>query len=138
MYSVRDYDKKRNIINNIWALGFPPGITWRLMCLAYLFDEKFTLAEEYARNDYEASGGTRHGAANLIVCLATAGKKEEAEEFHQSIRERLAIPQFPFYLHAKANASLNRLDAAFTYLARAITDREYWLNTLKVSPKWDL
>jgi len=137
LYLLRDYGKGRNILNNIIELGFPVYATWRLFCLSYLFDGQYQEAEEYARKDYEASGRKGHGAANLIVSLAATGKKKEAEELYQSVKETLPIPEFSEFLHVKANAWLGRVDDAFEYLDKAITERSIWLFTLKVSPEWD-
>ena len=74
LYGVRDYKKTISILNDILDLGFPQSKAWRPMCLSYLFDEEYTLAEEYARKDYVATEGKGHGAANLIMCLAVSGK----------------------------------------------------------------
>ena len=137
LYMLRDYEKVRNILDNIIDLGFPVYATWRPLCLSYQFDGQYAEAERYARKDYEASGGKGHGAANLIISLAATGKKKEAEELYQSVKQTLPIPEFPEFLHVKANAWLGRIDDAFEYLDKAITERSIWLFTLKVSPEWD-
>ena len=137
LYLLRDYEKVRNILNNIIDLGFPAYASWQLFCLSYLFDGRYPEAEEYARKDYEASGGKGHGAANLIISLAATGKKKEAEELYQSVKQTLPIPEFPEFLHVRANAWLGRIDDAFEYLDKAITERSFWLFTLKVFPEWD-
>ena len=138
LYGVRDYKKTISILKNILELGFPEKPAWRPMCLAYLFEEKFDLAEEYARRDYNDSGGKGYGPAHLIICLAASGKKEEAQQLYKLVRETLTLPQFPYFLHAQANIYLGNIDEAFEYLDKAITEKNYWLFTLKYSPEWDL
>jgi hypothetical protein len=69
--------------------------------------------------------------------LAAAGKKDEAQQLYQLVKQTLSIPEFPEFLHVKANAWLGRIDDAFDYLDKAITERSFWLFTLKVSPEWD-
>ncbi len=49
--------KTRSILNSFIDLGFPASAIWRLFCLPYLSEGQYELAEEYARKDYEASGG---------------------------------------------------------------------------------
>lgn len=138
LYGVRDYKKTRSLLDGILELGFPAMPSWRPMCLSYLFDEEYEQAEAYARKDYNASGGTGHGAANLIMCLAAAGKKQEAEQLYQLVKSTLSVPQFPEFLHVRVNAYLGRIDEAFDYLEKAIAEDNYWLFTLKYSPEWDL
>jgi hypothetical protein len=41
-------------------------------------------------------------------------------------------------LHVKANTYLGRIDEAFACLDKALAEKNYWLFTLKYSPKWDL
>jgi len=137
LYLLHDYANARNILNNITDLGFPAYACWRPIFLSYLFEGQYELAEEYARKDYEASGGRGHGAANLIISLVATGKKKEAEELYQSVNQSLPIQEFPEFLHVKVNAWLGRIDDAFEYLDKAITERSIWLFTLKVSPEWD-
>jgi tetratricopeptide (TPR) repeat protein len=137
LYGVRDYKKTISILNNIIELGFPQKKAWRPMCLSYLFDEKYELAEEYARRDYDASEGKGHGAANLVMCLAASGKGEEAQQLYKLIRETLPANQFPCFLHVKANIYLGNIDEAFAYLDKAVIENNFWLFTLKFSPEWD-
>jgi TolB-like protein/class 3 adenylate cyclase len=137
LYGIRNYKKTISILNNIIDLGFPGYAAWRPMCLSYLFEGQYEKAEEYARRDFEASEGKGHGAANLIISLAAAGKQEEAEQLYHFVKETLPIPQFPEFLHVKANAWLGKTDDAFDYLDKAIEARSFWLFTLKVSPEWD-
>ena len=107
------------------------------MCLAFLFEEEYEQAEEYARKDYDASGGQGHGAAHLIMCLAASGKNEEAQKLYQLVKETLSLSEFPYILHAKANIYLNNHDEAFKYLNKAITEKNFWLFALKYSAEWD-
>jgi TolB-like protein len=137
LYGVRDYKKTISIFNNILELGFPKKEAWRPMCLSYLFEEEYALAEDYARSDYDASGGTGYGAAHLIMCLAASGKNEEARQLYQMVKETLSESQFPYFLHSQVNIYLNNHDEAFAYLDRAITEKNYMLFTLKYSPIWD-
>jgi len=138
LYGVRNYNKAISILNNIIELGFPQKKAWRPMCLSYLFDGKYELAEEYARKDYNASEGKGHGAANLIMCLASAGKTDAAQQLYELVNETLTAFQFPYFLHVKANIYLGNINEAFSYLDKAVTDRNFWLFTLKYSPEWDL
>ena len=136
LYGVRDYKKALSILNNLLELGFPQTTAWRTICLSYLFDEKYALAEEFAHKDYDTSEGKGHGAANLIMCLASSGK--EAQQLYQLVKETLPVSQFPEFLHVKVNAYLDNKDEAFAYLDKAINEKNYWLFTLKYSPEWDL
>jgi adenylate cyclase len=138
LYGVRDYKKTISILNNIIELGFPLRKAWRPMCLSYLFDGQYELAEEYARKDYEASEGKGHGAAHLIMCLAASGKIEAAQQLYKMVKETLSVSQFPFFLHVKANIYLENSIEAFVYLDKAVTEKNFWLFTLKYSPEWDL
>lgn len=137
LYLSRDYEKTRTILNNIIDLGFPAYATWRPFCLSYLFDGQYETAEQFARKDYEASEGKGHGAANLIISQAAGGKKEEALQLYQSVKQTLSIPEFPEFLHVKVNAWLGEIDEAYEYLEKAIITKSFWLFTLKVSPEWD-
>ncbi len=107
LYIVRDYEKTRGILKNIIDLGFPEYARWRPFCLSYLFNGQYELAEEYARKDYKESEGKGHGAANLISSLAAAGKKEEAVQLYQSVKQSLPIPQFPEFLYISENLLMN-------------------------------
>jgi adenylate cyclase len=138
LYAIRNYAETRIFLTRILELAPNYSFAWKPMCLSYLFEAKYGLAEEYARKAYEASGGKGHGAANLIMSLAASGKKEEAENLYKSVKETLSVSQFPDFLHAQANAYLGRLDEAFEYLNKAISEKNYWLFTLKYSPDWDL
>jgi TolB-like protein/tetratricopeptide (TPR) repeat protein len=137
LYGVHDYKKTISILNNILELDFPKKQAWRPMCLSYLFEEKYVLAEDYARMEYDASGGKGYGAAHLIMCLASSGKNEAALQLYKSVKETLSPAQFPFFLHSQVNIYLGNRDEAFAYLDRAITERNYMLFTLKYSPEWD-
>lgn len=138
LYGVRDFKKTISILNSILELGFPEKTALRPMCLSYLFEEKYDLAEEYARKDYDASEGKGYGAAHLIICLASSGKTAEAIELYKKVKETLPLSQFPFFLHAKANIYLGNTDDAFSCLDKAVTEKNYWLFTLKYSPEWDI
>jgi tetratricopeptide (TPR) repeat protein len=138
LFGMRDYKKTISILNGILELGFPEKATWRPMFLSYLYEERYDLAEEYARRDYDSSGGKGYGAAHLIICLAASGKNEAAQQLYELVRETLTLAQFPYFLHAKANIYLGNTDAAFEYLNKAIDEKNYWLFTLKYSPEWDL
>ncbi len=137
LYGVRDYKKTISILNNILELGFPKKEAWRPLCLSYFFEEKYVLAEEYARKEYDASGGKGYGAAHLIMCLAASGKNEAARQLYQMVKETLSESQFPFFLHSQVNIYLGNIDEAFAYLDKAITEKNYMLFTLKYSPVWD-
>ena len=137
LHGSRDYKKTRSIFNNLLELGFQPTITWRPMCLSYLYEGNYELAEEYARKAYDNPEERGLGAANLIMCLAASGKKSEAEEFYQLVKKTLTSSEFPPFLHVKATAHLGKFDEAFEYLDKAISENNYWLFTLKVSPEWD-
>ena len=138
LYGARDYKKAISVLENILELGFPQKRAWRPMCMANLFEGKYELAEEYARKDYDASEGKGYGAAHLIICLAASGKTDEAQQLYKRIKETMPLSQFPYFLHAKANIYLGNSDDAFYYLDKAITEKNYWLFTLKYSPEWDL
>jgi len=138
LFGARDYKKTISVLNSILELGFPPQQAWRPMCLVYLFEEKYDKAEEYARKDYDASEGKGHGAAHLIMCLAASGKNVEARQLYKLVKSTLSLSQFPYFLHAKVNIYLKQNDEAFTYLDKAITEKNYWLFTLKYSPEWDM
>ncbi len=136
-YGARDYKKTISILNNLIDLGLPPNTAWHTICLAYLFDKQYELAEEFARKDYNTSEGKGHGAVNLIVCLAIIGKKEEAEQIYQ-IAKSFPASIFQNLFHARSNAYLGDIDMAFDYLDKGIQNKDYWLFTLKCSPEWDL
>jgi adenylate cyclase len=137
LYGVRDYKKTISVLKGILELGFPEKKAWRPACLAYLFEEEYEMAEEYARKDYDASGGRGHGAAHLIMCLAASGKNEEAQKLYQLVKKTVSLSEFPYILHAKANIYLNNPDEAFEYLNKAISEKNFWLFALKYSPEWD-
>ena len=138
LYGVRDYRNTISVIESILELGFPPKKAWRPLCLAYLFEEQYELAEEYARKDYDASEGKGHGAALLIMCLAASEKTGAAEQLYQLAKETLSLSEFPYFLHAKANIYLGNMEDAFSYLDKAVIEKNYWLFALKYSPEWDM
>ena len=134
LYGIRDFKKSISILNKLLEMGFPQATTWRTFCHAYLFDEKYEQALEYARKEFEASEGKGHGPACLIMCLAALGQMEEARNLYQSVLETLSFVEFPEMLHVKVNAFMGNIDKAFEYLDMAIESRTYWLFTLKCSP----
>jgi tetratricopeptide (TPR) repeat protein len=138
LHGLRDYEKTRNILNRILELESRYNEAWRYMCLSYLFEGKNELAEKYARKFYDILEGKGYGAGNLILCLAVSGKKDEAQQLYESVKETLPAYQFPASLHSKVNAYLGRFDEAFEYLDKALEDKEIWLTLLKFSPEWDL
>jgi adenylate cyclase len=138
LLGVHDYEKTRRLLNKVLELDSHYTEAWRAMALSYLFEGQFKLAEEYAHKYYDALKGKGEGASTLIMCLAAAGKKEEAEKLYQKTKDTLPAAQFSVALHAKANAFLGRLDDAFAYLNKAIDERDIWLpGTLKYSPEWN-
>ena len=139
LHGLRDYEKTRNILNRILELESRYNKAWGLMCLSYLFEGKYKLAEEYARRFYDILEGKGYGPGNLILCLAASGKKDEAEQLYESVRETLPAFQFPASLHAKVNAYLGRFDEAFEYLNKALEEKENLaVYPLKYSSEWDL
>ncbi len=109
------------------------------MCLSYLFEGKYALAEEYARTYFDALEGKGQSAACLIMCLAASGNKEEAEQLYQTVKETLPPSQFSASLHVKANACLDKFDEAFEYFNKVLEEGDLWLAmTLKFSPEWNL
>ena len=138
LYGVHDYKKTISILNNILELGFPKKEAWRPLCLSYFFEENYVLAEEYARMEYDASGGKGYGAAHLIMCLAASGKNEAARQLYQSVKDTLSPSQFPYFLHSQVNIYLGDSNEAFAFLDKAITEKNYMLFTLKYSPLWDI
>jgi len=138
LYGKRNYKETRTLLNKMIELGFPESEAWRYFCESYLFEGQFEIAEEYARKDYHLSGAKGYAAVNLIITLASAGKKEEAQQLYQSVKNTLSIPHFPEWFHSKANAHLGMIDEAFEYLNKAIEERNYGLHTLKYSAGWDV
>jgi len=139
LYELHDYKKTRALLNRILELDAHYSEAWRPMCLSFLFEGNYVQAEEYARKYYDALQGRGQGAANLIICLAASGKKEEAQELYRQVNENPSPFQFSSSLHAKVNAFLGNLDEAFDYLDKAFEERDIWLSvTLQYSPEWDL
>ncbi len=139
LYGLHDYEKTRIVLNRILELDSHYTEAWRPMCLSWLFERNYVLAEEYARKYYDVLEGRGQGAANLIICLAASGKKDEAQRLYELVNEKLSASQFSSSLHAKTNASLGKFDEAFQYLNKALEERDIWLAmTLKYSPEWDL
>lgn len=103
---------------------------WRPMCLSYLFEGNYVLAEEYARKYYDVLEGKGQGASSLIMCLAASGKKEEAEQLYIVVKKTLTFSQFPAALHAKANAFLEKWDDAFEYLGKALEEKDIELGRM--------
>ena len=134
LHGVRDYKNARIILNRILELDPYFSEVSRYLCLSWLFEGNYELALEYARKYYNSSEGKGHGAANLIICLAASGKKEEAQQLYALVKETLPFSQFPASLHVKANAYLDKFDEAFEYLDKAIIEKDLWLFTLKYSP----
>jgi adenylate cyclase len=139
LYGLHDYEKTRMVLNRILELDSHYTEAWRPMCLSWLFERNYELAEEYARKYYEALEGSGQGGANLIICLAASGKKDEAQQLYGLVNEKPSAFQFSSSLHAKVNASLGKFDEAFQYLDKALEERDIWLSmSLKFSPEWDL
>ena len=139
LYGVRDYEKTRILLKRLLELDSHYSEAWRPMCLSYLFEGNYVLAEEYPRKYYDVLEGKGQGSANLIMCLAASGKKEEAEQLFKVVVENSSALQFSSSLHAKANAYLGKFDEAFQYLNKAIEEGDIWLAmSLKYSPEWDL
>ena len=139
LYGLQDYEKTRTLLNRILELDSHYTEAWRPLCLSYLFEGNYELAEEYAHKYYDVLEGRGQGAANLIMCLAASGKKDEAQQLYHSVNENPSAFQFSSSLHAKANEYLGKFDKAFQFLEKALEEKDLWLAmTLKYSPEWDI
>jgi adenylate cyclase len=138
LYGRRDFCEAIATLENIMELGYPETEALHPLCLSYLFSGEYEMAEKYARKDYELLEGKGHGAADLIICLAAAGKNDEARQLFKHVKDTLSVKEFPELLYAKVYSHLGQLDEAFEYLEKAITENNYWLFSLKYSPEWDI
>lgn len=110
---------------------------WRVIALSYLFEGRYELAEEPARRAYELAQGRGITPCTLIVCLAAAGKQQQARQLYASLPQHPTEARFPAVLHAFVQASLGDPDSAMAWLEKAVTDHNFWLFSLKYSPEWN-
>jgi adenylate cyclase len=138
LFGWRNYFKSRQVVQRILELDPLESEAWRTTALSYLFEGRYDLAEEMARKAYTVAQGQGITPCTLIICLAAAGKKEEARKLYAPLQSDPVGTPFPAILHGYVTAYLGDLDAAFDWLEKAIANHEFWLFTLKYSPEWDL
>jgi tetratricopeptide (TPR) repeat protein len=138
LLGTRSYPEARQTMQQILDLDPRESEAWRTIALSYLFEGQYEGAEEAARKAYDCAQGQGLTPCTLIVCLAAAGKKEEAWKLYTWLQADFTEARFPAVLHAYVMASLGESNEALDWLEKAVADHNFWLFTLKYSPEWDL
>jgi tetratricopeptide (TPR) repeat protein len=138
LLGTRSYAEARATAQRILALDPQESEAWRTQALAYLFENQYEQAEEAARKAYDLAQGQGLTPCTLILCLAMAGKKEEAWKLYTWLQQGFSEARFPAVLHAFVMASLGEMAEALSWLEKALADHNFWLFSLKYSPEWDL
>jgi adenylate cyclase len=137
LLGTRSYREARQTMQRILELDPMESEAWRVIALSYLFEGRYELAEEPARRAYELAQGRGITPCTLIVCLAAAGKQQQARQLYASLPQDPTEARFPAVLHAFVQASLGDPDTAMAWLEKAVTDHNFWLFSLKYSPEWN-
>jgi tetratricopeptide (TPR) repeat protein len=137
LLGTRAYAEARKTMQRILELDPLESEAWRTIALSYLFEGRQELAEEPARKAYDLAQGRGLTPCTLILCLAAAGKQQQARQLYASLPQGRNQACFPAVLHAFVQASLGEMDAAMAWLEKAVADHNFWLFSLKYSPEWD-
>ena len=138
IFGKRDYPEAREVLKRMLKIDPLESEIWRTLALTYFFEGDYDLAFVFAQKAYELAGGKGITSFTLIICLAGAGKKEEAENLYKSFRESMPAKLFPAIQHCLIKLYMGDIDAAFVWLDKAFRNHNFWLFTLKYSPEWDL
>jgi serine/threonine protein kinase/tetratricopeptide (TPR) repeat protein len=105
--------------------------------LAYAQENRHEEAIAMARKALELSRGTPMAHSHLGVCLAHAGKREEAAKSLEELN-RLSGTRYvsPFFF-AAIHVALKDAEQAFHWLENAYAERSNWLSWMKVDPRFD-
>jgi len=87
-------------------------------------------ARQLAPNDMHVLGWLGH-------VYAVSGKRTEAQKLLDELRERSRSGYVPAYSWGLIYTGLGNKDQAFAWLKRACDERDDWLATLKVDPRFD-
>jgi serine/threonine-protein kinase len=111
---------------------------------AYLFQGRFADAVQEFQTALDLLGGRGRVAPNLGrmgVAYARAGRRDEALKILEDMKRRVASGDTALIGHeislARLYSALGEEDQAFVWLERAYQERDYDLNTLRVSPYFD-
>ena len=133
----RDYEKTRSVANEFLADQPDHSEAIRYIGRTYLFEGRPQEALPYVRKAYEMAQGKGYSIQDLIRGLIMVGEKEEAQglidQLYRTNQTHMIAPtawSFIYYLQGDP-------DKAFSFLDKAMKERDFWVFSLKYSPDWD-
>ena len=109
-----------------WGLGF-----------AYLYKSLYEPAIAAARKAVELSRGAPIAVAPLGEAYAAAGYRDEAQKILGQLQELSKQRYVTPYMIGRIYAALGKKDEALHWLETAYEEREPWMASLKVEPRFD-
>jgi len=135
-FLARQYDQA--IEQEKKTLEMDPNFALAHSFLGPAYEQKAMYKEALAEFQKAASGSPEESLLSEIGHVyAVAGKRSEAREMLNKLKELSKQHYLPPYQMALIHAALNEKDQAFALLENAYEDRFPWLIHLKVEPRLD-
>jgi TolB-like protein/Flp pilus assembly protein TadD len=136
LYLSRQYDK--SIEQHGRTLDMDPNYLVARVSLGVAYTQKGMYEEAIA--EFQKAGdleGQAETVAELGYVYAVSGKRSQAQEMLDELKERSEHAFVSPYNVAKVYVGLGEIDLTFEWLDRAFEERSEWLIWLKVDPKLD-
>jgi TolB-like protein/Tfp pilus assembly protein PilF len=136
LYLSRQYDK--SIEQHGRTLDMDPNYLVARVSLGVAYTQKGMYEEAIA--EFQKAGdleGQAETVAELGYVFAVSGKRSQAQEMLDELKERSEHAFVSPYNVAKVYVGLGEIDLTFEWLDRAFEERSEWLIWLKVDPKLD-
>jgi len=135
-YYAGDYDRAIEKLTEVLELepDFVPAHLW--LGLAHEQKSQFDEAIAMFEKAIDLSEDSSLMRSALGRAYAISGKTAEAHEVLRRLEEDLERSYVPPVYVAKIYSALGECDDAFTWLERAMEERDLWLVFLKVDPGW--
>ena len=136
-YFARDFEKAIEECNKALELDRYSTFAYRNLGLAYLQRGSLENAINALSKAVTFSSGGPAFESYLGLAYALAGKRAEAEEVLENLRQSAEKSYVPAYSFAMVYMGLNDIDKTFEYLEKAFAERSGFLPFLKVEPMVD-
>jgi len=137
-FMAREYD--RALEQSLKTLEMEPLFTPAQHTLGLAYEQMGKPEEAIAafQRALTGSGGNPVPLAAMAHAYSTAGRRSEATEKLNELRQLAREAYVPPYWLALPHAGLGEKDAAFEWLERAYEQRDVWLVWLKREPRFDV
>lgn len=137
LYIARDYDQA--IAQCRKAIEMDPNFVLSYICTAQSYEQKKMYDEAIAdvKTAMTLAGDDPAITMELAFAYALSGRKKEAQELLNALKERSARQYLDPSLIALVHGALADKDKAFEWLEKAYDARSPWMTWLKVEPKFD-